>query len=76
MVYTIDLCTFIHGERISLEVVSTAIGFAPSEECAIFLATQSLDEARHLEVFTQRLMASAWIGRKRIHWWNGSIRRA
>jgi hypothetical protein len=55
MVYTIDLCTFIHGERISLEAVSSAIGFAPSEECAIFLATQALDEARHLEVFTQRL---------------------
>jgi hypothetical protein len=55
LVYVIDLSTLIHGEHLSLEAVAHSIGFAPTEECQIFLATQTLDEARHLEVFTRRL---------------------
>jgi ribonucleotide reductase beta subunit family protein with ferritin-like domain len=57
LVYMIDLASFIQGEKISLEAVANAMTFAPDEECMIFLSTQALDEARHLESFTARLKA-------------------
>lgn len=59
LVYIIDLAAFIQGEKIALETVANAMTFAPSEECVIFLSTQALDEARHLEVFSKRLKALA-----------------
>ncbi len=43
------------GERCALLASSGLIGSAPDEASKRFLATQTLDEARHVEIFTQRL---------------------
>ena len=44
------------GERCALSASSGLINAAPDEGSRRFLATQTLDEARHVEVFTQRLL--------------------
>ena len=43
------------GERCALAASSGLINAAPDPGSKCFLATQTLDEARHVEVFTQRL---------------------
>ena len=43
------------GERCALAASSGLINAAPDEASKRFLATQTVDEARHVEVFTQRL---------------------
>ncbi len=43
------------GERCALAASSGLINAAPDEPSKRFLATQTLDEARHVEVFTHRL---------------------
>ena len=43
------------GERCALAASSGLINAAPDEASKRFLATQTLDEARHTEIFTQRL---------------------
>ena len=43
------------GERCALAASSGLVNAAPDEASRRFLATQTLDEARHVEVFTQRL---------------------
>jgi hypothetical protein len=43
------------GERCALAASSGLINAAPDAASKCFLATQTLDEARHVEVFTQRL---------------------
>jgi hypothetical protein len=43
------------GERCALAASSGLINSAPEEASQRFLATQTLDEARHVEIFTQRL---------------------
>ena len=43
------------GERCALSASSGLVNAAPDEASKRFLATQTLDEARHVEVFTQRL---------------------
>ncbi len=43
------------GERCALAASSGLINSAPDEASKRFLATQTLDEARHVEIFTQRL---------------------
>jgi 1,2-phenylacetyl-CoA epoxidase catalytic subunit len=43
------------GERAALAASSGLINAAPDHGSKRFLATQTLDEARHVEVFTQRL---------------------
>jgi hypothetical protein len=43
------------GERCALSASSGLINAAPDDPSRRFLATQTLDEARHVEVFTQRL---------------------
>ncbi len=43
------------GERCALASSSGLVGCAPDAPSQCFLATQTLDEARHVEVFTQRL---------------------
>jgi hypothetical protein len=43
------------GERAALSASSGLINAAPDHPSKRFLATQTLDEARHVEVFTQRL---------------------
>ncbi|HVP30618.1 MAG TPA: ferritin-like domain-containing protein [Myxococcota bacterium] len=43
------------GERCALAASSGLINSAPDEASKRYLATQTLDEARHVEIFTQRL---------------------
>ena len=43
------------GERCALSASSGLVNAAPDEASRRFLATQTLDEARHVEIFTQRL---------------------
>jgi hypothetical protein len=43
------------GERCALAASSGLINAAPDEASKRFLATQTLDEARHVEIFTRRL---------------------
>lgn len=43
------------GERCALAASSGLINCAPDHPSKTFLATQTLDEARHVEIFTQRL---------------------
>ena len=43
------------GERCALAASSGLINAAPDEASKRFLATQTLDEARHVEIFTHRL---------------------
>jgi hypothetical protein len=43
------------GERAALAASSGLINSAPDHESKRFLATQTLDEARHVEIFTKRL---------------------
>jgi hypothetical protein len=43
------------GERCALAASSGLVNAAPDEGSKRFLATQTLDEARHVEIFTQRL---------------------
>jgi hypothetical protein len=50
---TVQLVT---GERCALAASSGLVGCSPDEGSAIFLATQTLDEARHVEVFERRLL--------------------
>jgi hypothetical protein len=44
------------GERCALAASSGLVNAAPDEASKRFLATQTLDEARHTEIFTQRLV--------------------
>jgi rubrerythrin len=45
----------VAGERCALSASAGLIGCAPDETSIRFLATQTLDEARHVEIFSQRL---------------------
>ena len=45
----------VAGERCALAASAGLIGCAPDEPSKRFLATQTLDEARHVEIFSQRL---------------------
>jgi len=49
------LCNYAIGETAALEASSGMIRFAPNRRAKIFLATQVVDEARHLEVLLYRL---------------------
>ena len=49
------LCNYCVAETTALEASSGMISFAPNRNAKIFLATQVVDEARHLEVFLHRL---------------------
>ncbi len=49
------LCNYCVGEAAALEASSGMIRFAPDRLAQVFLATQAVDEARHLEVFLNRL---------------------
>ncbi|MEB2345816.1 MAG: hypothetical protein OZ948_13880 [Deltaproteobacteria bacterium] len=44
------------GERCALAASSGLVNAAPDEASKRFLATQTLDEARHVEIFSQRLL--------------------
>lgn len=49
------LCNYCVGETAALDGASGMVGFAPNRQQKIFLATQAVDEARHLEVLLRRL---------------------
>jgi 1,2-phenylacetyl-CoA epoxidase catalytic subunit len=49
------LCHYCLGETAALEGASGLIRVAPNRATQIFLATQTVDEARHLEVLVHRL---------------------
>jgi 1,2-phenylacetyl-CoA epoxidase catalytic subunit len=49
------LCSYCVGETAALEGAGALIRSAPSRVDKIFLATQTVDEGRHLEVFSHRL---------------------
>lgn len=49
------LSTYCVGEVAALEGAGALIGLAPNRPSKIFLATQAVDEARHLEVLLERL---------------------
>lgn len=49
------LCDYCIGETAALEGASALIRLAPNRATKIFLATQTVDEARHLEVLIGRL---------------------
>ncbi|MBS1836209.1 MAG: hypothetical protein JST64_00770 [Actinobacteria bacterium] len=46
----------IAGERCALAASSGLVNAAPDDASKTFLATQTLDEARHVEIFTKRLV--------------------
>lgn len=49
------LCNYCLGETAALEGSSGLVQLAPNRNSKIFMATQVVDEARHLEVFMRRL---------------------
>lgn len=49
------LCNYCVGEAAALEASSGLVRLAPNHHARIFMATQAVDEARHLEVFLHRL---------------------
>jgi 1,2-phenylacetyl-CoA epoxidase catalytic subunit len=49
------LCNYCVGEAAALEAASGMVRLAPNHNSRIFMATQVVDEARHLEVFLHRL---------------------
>ncbi len=54
-IYKLDIATFLTAERVSYKGIAKLIQHAPDEASQIFLATQAVDEARHYEVFSERL---------------------
>lgn len=56
-IYKIDVATFLAAERVSVQCVAGCVGFSPDETTQMHLATQTLDEARHYEVFSKRMAA-------------------
>ncbi len=49
------LCNYCVGETAALDGASSLVRHAPTHNAKIFMATQVVDEARHLEVFLHRL---------------------
>lgn len=49
------LCNYCVGETAALDGASGMVDLAPNRHAKIFLATQVVDEARHLEVFLHRM---------------------
>lgn len=49
------LCNYCVGETAALESASGLVRLAPGPSAKVFMATQVVDEARHLEVFLHRL---------------------
>jgi hypothetical protein len=54
-IYKLDIATFLTAEQVSVDGISKLVSMAPDEASQIFLATQTLDEARHYEVFCRRM---------------------
>jgi hypothetical protein len=50
-----QLSQFMHGEQGALIVASQLVGAAPWTDAKFYAATQTMDEARHVEVFSRYL---------------------
>ena len=50
------LSQFLHGEQGALMVASQLVSCAPTHEAKLYAASQTFDEARHVEVFHRYLM--------------------
>jgi 1,2-phenylacetyl-CoA epoxidase catalytic subunit len=50
------LCNYCVGETMALEGAGALIRVAPNRATKVFLSTQTVDEGRHLEVLTHRLL--------------------
>jgi len=61
-VHRLDLSLFVVFEEVALRVSGALARSAPSPDALAFAAQQTLDEARHHEIFTRRLAQStaAW----------------
>jgi len=61
-VHRLDLSLFVVFEEVALRVSGALVRRAPDEQALMFTAQQTLDEARHHEIFARRLAAStaAW----------------
>jgi len=61
-VHRLDLSLFVVFEEVALRVSGALVRRAPDEQALMFTAQQTLDEARHHEIFGRRLEAStaAW----------------
>lgn len=57
-IHRLDIATFLTAERVSYRGIARLLAHAPDEASQVFLATQAVDEARHYEVFCQRLAES------------------
>lgn len=51
------LSQFLHGEQGALMVASQLVSCAPTHDAKLYAASQTFDEARHVEVFHRYLMA-------------------
>lgn len=54
-IYKLDIATFLTAEDVSVHGISRLVHLAPDEASRVFLATQTIDEARHYEIFCRRL---------------------
>jgi 1,2-phenylacetyl-CoA epoxidase catalytic subunit len=50
------LCNYTVGENAALEAASGLIRLAPNQQAKVFLATQVVDEGRHVEVILHRML--------------------
>jgi hypothetical protein len=57
-VHRLDLSLFVVFEEVALRVSGALVRRAPDEQALMFTAQQTLDEARHHEIFARRLEAS------------------
>jgi hypothetical protein len=55
------LSQFLHGEQAALMVASKLVALCPQFEAKLYAATQTMDEARHVEVFSRYLERSGSI---------------
>ncbi len=53
------LSQFLHGEQGALMVASQLVSCAPTHDAKLYAASQTFDEARHVEVFHKYLMTRA-----------------
>lgn len=54
-IHKLDIATFLTAEQESVHGISRLVSMAPDEASRLFLATQTVDEARHYEVFCRRM---------------------
>lgn len=50
------LSQFLHGEQGALLVASQLVSCSPTQEAKLYAASQTFDEARHVEVFSRYIM--------------------